>query len=41
MMAGGMTVEQILEDYAYLEREDIGAVLRFASRKLDYPIIAA
>jgi uncharacterized protein (DUF433 family) len=35
MMAGGMTVEQILEDYSYLERENIGAVLSFASRKLD------
>ncbi len=39
MMAGGMTVDQILEDYSYLEREDIGAVLSFASRKLDHPII--
>ena len=41
MLAGGMTTEDILQDYPYLESEDIGAALRFASRKLDYPIIAA
>ena len=39
MMAGGMTVDQILEDYSYLEREDMGAVLEFASRKLNHTII--
>ena len=41
MLAGGMTTEEILADYPYLEREDIEAALKFASRKLDYPIIAA
>ena len=31
-LAGGMSTEQILEDYADLEREDILAVLAFAAR---------
>ncbi len=35
MMAGGMAVEAILKDHSYLEREDIEAALRFASRQLD------
>lgn len=30
-LAGGMTVEQILEDYEDLEREDIMAVLAYAA----------
>lgn len=31
-LAGGMTIEQILEDYPDLGREDILAVLAFAAR---------
>ena len=31
-LAGGMSAEQILADYADLEREDILAVLGFAAR---------
>jgi uncharacterized protein (DUF433 family) len=32
LMASGMTTEQILADYADLEREDILAALSFAAR---------
>ena len=32
LLAAGMTVEEILEDYEDLEREDIQACLLFASR---------
>ncbi|NWG38993.1 MAG: DUF433 domain-containing protein [Hydrogenophilaceae bacterium] len=32
LMASGMTIEQILADYADLEREDILAALSFAAR---------
>ncbi len=31
MLAGGMTREDILKDYAYLESADIDAVLEFAA----------
>ncbi len=32
LLAGGMSVEQILADYADLEREDILAALSYAAR---------
>ncbi|MEM7658524.1 MAG: DUF433 domain-containing protein, partial [Bacteroidota bacterium] len=31
LLAGGMTVEEILADYPYLEREDIQASLAYAA----------
>jgi len=30
MLAGGMSTEQILEDFPYLEKEDIDACLQYA-----------
>lgn len=30
-LAGGMTEDEILEDFSYLERDDIRAVLEFAA----------
>lgn len=33
MLAGGMTPEQILEDFPYLERADINACLEYAARQ--------
>ncbi|MEO0732533.1 MAG: DUF433 domain-containing protein [Bacteroidota bacterium] len=30
LLAGGMTTEEILEDYPYLEQEDIVACLQYA-----------
>ena len=41
LLANGLTAEQILEELPDLEREDIPACLRFASRRLDHPIVAA
>lgn len=41
MLAAGMSAGQILEDYPDLEAEDISAALRYASRRLDHPILAA
>lgn len=41
LLAAGLSVEEILEEMPALEREDIEACLRFASSKLDHPIIAA
>jgi uncharacterized protein (DUF433 family) len=32
LLSAGMTIDEILEDYEDLEREDIFAVLRFAAR---------
>ena len=39
MLAEGMETSEILEDYPYLERADIRAVLMYAARQLDHPIL--
>ena len=39
MLASGMTKEEILEDYSYLEEQDIKAVLIYAARQSDHPIL--
>ena len=39
LLAAGAAREEILEDYPYLEDEDITAALEFASRYLDHPIL--
>ena len=41
MLASGMQVEEILEDYPYLEAEDITAVLMYSARQFDHPILSA
>ena len=41
LLAAGQSRELILEEYPYLEDADIDAVLAFAARQADHPIIAA
>jgi uncharacterized protein (DUF433 family) len=41
LLAGGLTVEEVLEEMPALERADVEAALRFASRRVDHPIVAA
>lgn len=41
LLASGQSRETILKDYPYLENADIDAVLAFAARQADHPIIAA
>jgi uncharacterized protein (DUF433 family) len=41
MLAAGASVPEILVDYPDLEAGDIEASLRYASRQLDHPIVAA
>jgi uncharacterized protein (DUF433 family) len=41
MLAGGVTRSEILEDFPYLENDDITAALEFASRAADQPIVVA
>ena len=40
-LAAGASQEEILEDFPYLEREDIAACLQYAARRLDHPTLAA
>jgi len=39
LLAAGATREEILTDYPYLESDDINAVLEFAARQSDHPVL--
>ena len=41
LLAAGLSVPQVLEELPDLEPEDVAACLRYASRRLDHPILAA
>ncbi|MDZ4673380.1 MAG: DUF433 domain-containing protein [Gemmatimonadota bacterium] len=41
LLAAGQSAEDILRDFPDLQREDIHAALRYASRRLDHPTLAA
>jgi uncharacterized protein (DUF433 family) len=41
LLSAGQSRESILADYPYLEAADIDAVLAYAARQVDHPIIAA
>jgi uncharacterized protein (DUF433 family) len=41
LLANGLSPEEIVEEMPDLELEDIRASLRFASRRLDHPVVAA
>jgi uncharacterized protein (DUF433 family) len=41
LLAAGLSPEQVVEELPDLEAADISACLRFASRRLDHPILAA
>jgi uncharacterized protein (DUF433 family) len=39
LLAAGATREEVLADYPYLEADDITAVLEFAAKQNDHPIL--
>jgi len=39
MLAAGVTEKEILEDFPYLEAEDIRAALEFAAAEMDHAIL--
>jgi uncharacterized protein (DUF433 family) len=41
LLATGLTPAQIVDELPDLELDDVAASLRFASRRLDHPILAA
>ena len=41
MLASGMTKEDILNDFPYLEADDIFASLEYAAKQVDHPILQA
>lgn len=38
-LSSGMSEAEILEDFPYLEKEDITACLQYAAKKLDHTVI--
>ncbi|MBI2814986.1 MAG: DUF433 domain-containing protein [Opitutae bacterium] len=41
MLAGGATEAQILQDFPYLEREDIQAACEYAAQYVNHPVVTA
>ncbi len=41
LLASGQTREQVLDELPDVEAEDIEACLRFASRRIDHPVVVA
>jgi uncharacterized protein (DUF433 family) len=41
LLASGATREEIIEDYPYLESEDITAALQYAARQNDHLVLRA
>ena len=41
LLAAKVPESQILEDYPYLEREDIVACLKYAAAETDHPVLVA
>ncbi|HEX7239893.1 MAG TPA: DUF433 domain-containing protein [Longimicrobiaceae bacterium] len=41
LLAAGLSSAEVLEELPDLEPEDVTAALRFASRMLDHPVLAA
>ena len=41
LLASGASTDEILEDYPYLEREDITATLEFAAQYVDHTMLRA
>lgn len=38
-LASGMTDEDVLDDFPYLEKEDIQAAFLYVSKKINYPVL--
>ena len=39
LLAAGASREEILEDYPYLEPEDLTAALEYAAKQSDHPVL--
>ncbi len=40
LLANGLTADQVLEELPDLDMEDISASLKFASERIDHPVVA-
>ena len=41
LLGSGASIEEILSDYPFLEREDIFAAIEYAAHQTDHPVLRA
>ena len=41
LLSSGVSREEILEDFPYLENEDITACIEYAAQQVDHPVLVA
>jgi len=41
LLGAGASIEEILSDYPFLEREDILAAIQYAAHQTDHPVLQA
>jgi uncharacterized protein (DUF433 family) len=41
LLGAGASIEEILADYAFLEREDVLAAIDYAAHQADHPVLLA
>jgi len=41
LLAAGVSDAEILEDFSYLEQDDIAACLEYAAAEVDHPVLIA
>ena len=41
LLGSGASVDEVLADYAFLEREDILAAIEYAAHQADHPVLLA
>ena len=41
LLGSGVSIDEILADYAFLEREDILAAIEYAAHQADHPVLLA
>lgn len=41
LLSAGASIEEILADYTFLEREDVLAAIEYAAHQADHPILRA
>lgn len=41
LLSAGASIEEILADYSFLEREDIRAAIEYAAHQTDHPVVHA
>jgi uncharacterized protein (DUF433 family) len=41
LLASGLTAQEVVDELPDLELEDVEAALRYASKRIDHPVVAA